>query len=273
MLIWAGLAVWLMGAGQGLCESEYRAESFRLERKDGSSREYRYLVLEPLEREEGKTYPVVLFLHGAGERGDDPRLLEKHFLDRIVESPVRERFPCYVIAPQCPKDDMWSRTIWSNRESSEQAKEPTEALAAAWAIFQKEIERLPAVDPSRLYLTGLSMGGFGSWELAARHPETFAAVVPICGGGDERQAERLINVPIWAFHGAKDEVVPVERTRSMIAAIRKAGGEPLYTEFPEEGHSSWKPAYQDPDRAIGWMFAQKRGTPMKKPANKVGGDH
>ena len=113
------------------------------------------------------------------------------------------------------------------------------------------------IDPGRIYLTGLSMGGYGAWELAARIPERFAAVAPICGGGDEAQAAKLVGLPIWCFHGADDKVVPVERSRSMVAAIKAAGGEPKFSELPGVGHDSWTPAYRD-GALLGWLFQQRR---------------
>jgi predicted peptidase len=113
-----------------------------------------------------------------------------------------------------------------------------------------------AVDPARIYLTGLSMGGYGTWDLAARQPERFAAILPICGGGDEATAPRLAKLPIWCFHGDADTVVPVERSRTMIAAVRAAGGSPKYSELPGVGHDSWTPAYRDP-AVLDWLFAKR----------------
>jgi predicted peptidase len=113
-----------------------------------------------------------------------------------------------------------------------------------------------AVDPARIYLTGLSMGGYGTWDLAARQPERFAAILPICGGGDEATTARLAKLPIWCFHGDADTVVPVERSRTMIAAVRAASGSPKYSELPGVGHDSWTPAYRDP-AVLDWLFTQK----------------
>jgi predicted peptidase len=115
---------------------------------------------------------------------------------------------------------------------------------------------LPSVDPQRVYLTGFSMGGYGAWGLAARRPDLFAAVVPICGGGDPRWGQALAAVPIWAVHGADDDVVPVRGSRDMIAAIRLAGGQPRYTELPGVRHDSWPQTYGDPQGVVPWMFDQ-----------------
>ncbi len=237
-----------------------RVETHQLTRPDGEPVAYRYLLVEPPELEPGQKVPLVLFLHGAGERGDDPWQVNRHFVTQIVEPEFRERFPCYVVAPQCPREKTWSAATWSLPDSEAMPPEPTEPMRAAIEILERYL-KLPGVDHSRVYLTGLSMGGFGSWELAARHPERFAAVIPICGGGDESQAKRLAGLPIWAFHGAEDRVVPAARSRDLVEAIRRAGGTPKYTEYAETGHDSWSQTYRDPDGALAWMFAQS-----KKPA-------
>jgi predicted peptidase len=124
-------------------------------------------------------------------------------------------------------------------------------------ILQDVIANSP-VDETRLYLTGLSMGGYGSWDLGTRLADRWAAVAPICGGGDELYADRLANVPVWAWHGDADEVVPVAKSRRMIDAIRAAGGTPKYTELADVGHDSWTPAYTDPNGLVPWMFSQRR---------------
>lgn len=174
----------------------------------------------------------------------------------LAEPPLRDRHPCFVLAPQCRADHRWSPFDWSDKTSSPLAPEPTADLAAAVAALDATLAAEP-VDVDRILLTGLSMGGYGSWELAARMPKRFAAVVPICGGGDEAQAAKLVGLPIWCFHGADDTVVPVERSRSMVAAIRAAGGEPRYTELPGVAHDSWTPAYRNGE-LIEWLFAQRR---------------
>lgn len=117
---------------------------------------------------------------------------------------------------------------------------------------------MEAVDPDRVSLTGISMGGFGAWDLAARIPERFAALVPICGGGDEATAVKRAGLPIWCFHGADDTVVVPERSRRMIAAVRAAGGRPRFSELAGVGHDSWTPAYRDP-AVLDWLFGQRRG--------------
>jgi len=218
--------------------------------------EFRYRLLPPAAVEPGKKYPVVLFLHGAGECGTDNRLQLLYLPAQLSQPDWREKYPCYLIAPQCRPDKQWVNVPWGDVESAPLG-EPSDQLQAALGMLRQVLEDLP-VDRNRVYLTGLSMGGFGCWDLAARQPELFAAVAPICGGGDEAQAARLASLPIWAFHGADDDAVPVVRTRRMIEAVRAAGGEPRYSELEGVGHNSWTPAYSDPAGLIPWMFEQNR---------------
>jgi predicted peptidase len=217
---------------------------------------FRYLLLRPKTIEPGKRYPLVLFLHGAGERGDDPELLKKHFLPAIASDEFRDKFPCFVVAPQCRPDRKWADIPWGTKVSSPIADEPTDQLKMALQCVGDVIHEFP-VDSNRLYLTGISMGGYGGWDLAMRQPGRWAAVVPICGGGDESKGDRLVNVPVWAVHGDADPAVPVERSRNMIAAIRKAGGGPKYTELPGVAHDSWTQTYADPNGVFAWMFEQR----------------
>ena len=233
----------------------YEARTVSLEVAE-TSEQFHYRFLRPAETEAGGRYPLVFFLHGAGERGSDNQTQLKYLPTWLAKSPLRQQYPCFVVAPQCQPDQRWSPFAWSDKTSSPLTTNPTVDLAAAVAALN-EVCASEAVDPQRIYLTGLSMGGYGAWELAARYPERFAAVVPICGGGDELQAAKLVTVPIWCFHGADDSVVPVERSRSMIEAIRAAGGKPRYSELPGVGHDAWTPAYQHSE-LLAWLFAQRR---------------
>jgi len=220
----------------------------------GQAVEFRYRLLAPAAPEAGAAYPLVVFLHGAGERGRDNEKQLKYLPTWMAEPSLRERHPCYLLAPQCREDERWADVSWADKKSTPQGP-PTTDLLAAVAAMQTVISR-EAVDPARIYLTGLSMGGFGTWDLAARQPQRFAAILPICGGGDEATAPRLAKLPIWCFHGDADQVVAVDRSRSMIAAIKAAGGSPKYSELPGVGHDSWTPAYRDP-AVLDWLFAQR----------------
>lgn len=222
---------------------------------------FKYRILKPAKVAKGKTYPLVLFLHGAGERGDDNRKQLKYLPERMAAEPYRSTYPCFVLAPQCRRGRKWADVSWSHRASTKMPAEPSHQMAVAIAVLRKTMSAEP-VDPRRVYLTGLSMGGYGSWDLAVRHPEWFAAVVPICGGGDERQAKRLASLPIWAFHGDKDPAVPVGRSRTMIEAIKQAGGKPKYTEVKGGGHNVWSIAYAAESGVLEWMFRQVKPEPL-----------
>lgn len=223
----------------------------------GSEETFSYRLLPVEKPEAGKKYPLVLFLHGAGERGSD-NVNQLAYLPRHLAKPeLRAKFPAYVVAVQCRNDKQWVQVPWGDKKSTPMAEKPGEQMRQAIAALLKTVKEEP-IDTKRIYLTGLSMGGYGTWELAARHPDWFAAVAPICGGGDEKQAAKLKDTPLWAFHGAKDGAVPVERTRQMVEAIQAAGGKPKYTEDPNGGHNVWDAAYQDPNGLLPWMFSQSR---------------
>ena len=208
----------------------------------------------------------MVFLHGAGERGDDNQSQLRHFPDRWVREPhLGRRHPAHVLAAQCPQNRSWSAV---KKDDSEGWTLDTTAPMSPklQAVVQKvlELSKDPSVDVTRLYLTGLSMGGFGSWDLLKHHPDTFAAAVPICGGGDPSAAKVIAEggTPIWNVHGDADRVIVVERSRDMVEAIRAGGGRLGHTELPGVGHDSWGWAY-GPGGVIDWMFAQRRtGAPL-----------
>lgn len=212
-----------------------------------------YRLLKPERLDPKEKYPLIVFLHGAGERGEDNEGHIQHFAPTLLDSGNRATFPCFVLAPQCPAGIMWAN---HDREGSRVTirKDPSVPMMLLIALLS-EVENTFPIDQSRIYLTGLSMGGFGTWELLARFPERFAAAVPICGGGDVRTASDFKDVPIWAFHGALDKVVPPTNSRSMIKALQEAGGKPGYTEYPGVGHNSWSNAYNDP-HLLPWLFRQ-----------------
>jgi predicted peptidase len=217
---------------------------------------FRYRLLKPAKFEPGKKYPIVLFLHGAGERGTDNRLQLLYLPALMAKDEFREKFPCFLIAPQCRPEKRWSEVDWTLEKSS-LPETPGDQLLAAMGMLDDVLKSYPA-DPNRVYLTGLSMGGYGCWDAATRWPERFAAVAPVCGGGDETLVARLASLPIWTAHGDADKVVPVVRSRNMVAAIKQAGGEPIYVEYAGVGHNSWNQAYADPNGLVRWMFEQRK---------------
>ena len=220
---------------------------------DGPSLQYR--ILSPANYDANQKYPVVLFLHGAGERGDDNLAQLKHGMSEFAKEETRKKFPAFVIAPQCPKNRKWVEVDWSAAEHSS-PENPSEPLGLTLKLLD-QMQKDFSIDANRIYVTGLSMGGYGTWDALERRPEFFAAGIPICGGGDLAGAKVMKDVPIWCFHGDNDGAVPVKRSRDMIAAIKAAGGDPKYTEYPGVGHDSWTATYKNPE-VIAWLFAQKR---------------
>ena len=218
---------------------------------------FNYRLMKPANAELGKRYPLVLFLHGAGERGSDNALQLLYFPTQMAQPRWRERFPCYVLAPQCRADRKWMEVDWSRREDPEMPEAISPQLDAVLQMLQKTLSE-ESVDTSRILLTGLSMGGFGSFDLAIRQPQLFAAVAPICGAADPKRVGELKGIPIWVAHGDQDQAVPVERSRSAVSALREAGAQPVYIEFPGVGHNSWTPSYEDFDGLVPWLFRQQR---------------
>ena len=248
----------LLALEVGAVTDSYQERQYNYKSDDGASHSFKYRLLAPQKIEPGKKYPVVLFLHGAGERGSDDTAQLKYFPTWMAEPKMRAEYPCFLIAPQCPSGEKWVNSPWDKRTSQPLPDKMSEPMRIAVGIMNEVIKTEP-VDTNRIYLTGLSMGGYGTWDLAERMPEKFAAVVPICGGGDDTKADRLVNIPLWCWHGGADPAVPVERSRQMIAAIKKAGGHPHYTELPGVGHDSWTHAYTDSkESVIPWMFEQKK---------------
>jgi predicted peptidase len=194
-----------------------------------------YLLYLPDDYDKQDSWPLLLFLHGAGERGDDLELVKKHGPPKLING--GKEFPFIVVSPQCRKDVWW---------------EPIELTALI-----DDIVKTHNVDQDRIYVTGLSMGGFGTWRMAAYSPHRFAAIAPICGGGEAYWARRFPHLPTWVFHGAKDKGVPLERSEEMVDAMKKSGGEPKLTIYPEAEHDSWTETYDNPE-FYEWLLAQKR---------------
>ena len=186
-----------------------------------------------------KTWPLLLFLHGAGERGNDIDKVMIHGpAKRLKEQAFRENCPFIVVSPQCHEDHYWA---------------PKQLL-----LLLDTLEKEMKVDNGRIYVTGLSMGGFGSWMLAAEAPDRFAAAAPVCGGFQVEQAAKLVDVPIWAFHGVKDSLVPVNLSIDMVSAIEIAGGKKIrLTLYPEANHDSWTETYNK-EELYRWLLSHKK---------------
>lgn len=221
--------------------------------KDDAGKTLPYQLMKPEKIDPAKKYPLVVFLHGAGERGTDNAAQLVHGVPQFASKENREKYPCFLIAPQCPVSAKWAEVDWS-ANSHTMPKEVSEPGRLTLLLIETLLKEQP-IDPKRIYITGLSMGGYGTWDLIVRKPNLFAAAAPVCGGADEATAEKIKHIPIWCFHGGKDGVVKPERSRNMIAALEKAGAKPKYTEYPSVGHDSWNPAYKDPE-FYKWLFAQ-----------------
>lgn len=202
--------------------------------QDNSS--YRYVTNLPSNFKVDQATPLLLFLHGSGERGDDLEKVKVHGPPKLAA--LGKDFPAIVISPQCPSDERWD----TNR---------LEALL-------KEVQSKYRIDKSRIYLTGLSMGGYGTMSWVYAHPEHFAAIAPICGGQLEKgKSEGIKDIPLWAFHGDQDNVVPIEQTNAYIQELKDVGGNPKYTIYLGVGHDSWTATYDNPE-FWEWLFNQKR---------------
>jgi predicted peptidase len=199
----------------------------------------KYVVFVPHVKKAGEKYPVILFLHGSGESGTDGVKQTKQGIGNAIRK-HEKTFPFLTVMPQSQKGG------W--KASSEEGKR-------AIAILDSVMKEYDG-DPKRTYLTGLSMGGMGTWSFAIAHPDRWAAIVPICGRGDVSQADKIAKIPCWDFHGDADTSVNVEGSRKMIAALKEAGGEPKYTEYPGVGHNSWDQAYGTAELYT-WLLQQK----------------
>ena len=217
------------------------AQKFSVARTQVLTADYLLFLPHGYDASPEKRWPLILFLHGAGERGTDIWLVARHGPPKI--DTAETNFPFIVVSPQCPDGQIWSNDL----------------LLA----LLDEVETKYAVDTHRVYLTGLSMGGFGTWSLGLSHPEKFAAIAPCCGGGDFitpflADKARLAALPIWAFHGAKDTVVPMEESARMVAYMKKLGvHEVKFTVYPEAQHDCWTQTYANPE-LFEWFLKHTR---------------
>ncbi len=217
------------------------AQKFSIERKQVLAAGYLLFLPADYDAHSAKRWPLIFFLHGAGERGTNLALVTRHGPPKL--DTAQTNFPFIVVSPQCPAGKIWSNDL----------------LLA----LLDDIENQYAVDQNRVYLTGISMGGFGTWSLGLSHPERFAAIAPICGGGDFITAHladklQLKRLPVWAFHGAKDPVVPLEESQRMVNYLKKLEvREVKFTVYPEAGHDCWTQAYADPE-LFAWFLQHSR---------------
>ncbi|HEX2629926.1 MAG TPA: prolyl oligopeptidase family serine peptidase [Chitinophagaceae bacterium] len=220
-----------------------------------------YRILLPKDYNPKKKYPLVYFLHGAGERGNDNQKQLVHGAKLFLKDSVRNEYPTIVVFPQCPANSFWSNvsiTFNDNKRAFtfKEAGEPTIAMKLAESLLMKLLDEYP-VNKKKVYAGGLSMGGMGTFEIVRRHPNVFAAAFPICGGGSPATASSITKTRWWIFHGAKDDVVPPVNSEIMVTALEAARAKVKYTLYPNANHNSWDPAFAEPE-LLKWLFSQKR---------------
>ena len=225
----------------------------------GESLNYRFYAPERVEA--GRRYPLVLFLHGAGERGDDNAMQLLLGVGPIISYMKSKGIYGYLIAPQCPKGKQWVDTPWGLL-AHKMPDSPSVPMSLVIELLEKTIKDMP-VDAARVYVTGLSMGGYGTWDIVQRRPDFFAAAMPVCGGGDSSLAWKIRDVPIWTFHGDKDDAVPVVCSRQMVSALWQCDGNIRYREYPGIGHGCWIPTYAD-RQVLDWFFSQSKNSASAK---------
>lgn len=203
-----------------------------------------------------RKFPLVIFLHGSGERGNDNEAQLKWGATNFADEKTMMIYPAYVIAPQCPQDEQWANFRLDKEGKMPVQTDPTTPMRLVIELIREMKATLP-IDSNRIYITGLSMGAFGTFDALARYPDLFAAAVPVCGGGDTSKATIFAHVPIWIFHGAEDPAVDATLSLQMADALTKAGAHPGLTIYPEVGHFSWLGAYADP-HMMEWMFRQHK---------------
>lgn len=222
-----------------------------------------YRVLLPKDYDEKKKYPLIYFLHGAGERGNDNEKQLVHGAKLFLRDSVRDNYPAIVVFPQCSNNSFWSNVQFSydtaTRKRSfifREAGEPTVSMRLAEGLLLQLLKEYP-IDKKKVYVGGLSMGGMGTFEMVRRRPGLFAAAFPICGGGHPATAALMKKTNWWVFHGAKDDVVPPVNSDIMVKALQEAKAKVKYTLYPDANHNSWDPAFAEPE-LLKWLFAQEK---------------
>lgn len=212
-----------------------------------------YRLLYPTDYNPAKKYPLVLFLHGAGAWGNDNEKPLKSLPAIFLDSINRKKYPCFVLIPQCTKQEPWVK-FPGFPSSIATPDTPTTSAKLSLALLNSLINNLP-IKQKHIYITGLSLGGEGTFDFLSRAPKTFAAAAPVCGIADTAKATIYKRVPLWAFHGDQDNVNEVKYTRMTIAVLQKAGGKPKYTEYKGVKHNSWVNAYAEP-KFLEWLFSK-----------------
>lgn len=236
--------------------SPYKKKVFESER---GTMPYRLLL--PEDYDATKKYPLVLFLHGSGERGNDNEAQLVHGSGLFLKEDVRKKYPAIVVFPQCAANDSWAKVDvkgeWGNREFVFfDDAEPTRAMELLEELIDYLKDQYP-IDSKRMYVGGLSMGGMGTFELVRRNPRTFVAAFPICGGANPEIAKKLRKTAWWVFHGEADNVVPPKYSTQMVKALEDVGAEVRYSLYPDVGHDSWTNTFAEPD-LLPWLFSRSK---------------
>lgn len=232
LLVIFALSAWSLSSEVALSQA-VSAETFSV--KFEKSLNYLLHLPEGYQSDDLKAWPLVLFLHGAGERGDNLDLVKVHGPPKLIAE--GQKFPFILLAPQCPSGQWWETNVIE-------------------ALLEKTEEEY-RVDPDRIYVTGLSMGGYGTWALAMENPDKFAAIAPICGGGVPYRTRSITNLPIWTFHGDADTAVAISETQTLVDELKKRGSDVKFTIYPEVGHDSWTQTYNNPE-LFEWLLSKKR---------------
>ncbi len=232
----AGFALWLPATAQQAGEQTPK----QFTKQVVKTYSYKYLLYTPADyaKDPAKKWPLILFLHGSGESGSDLNKVKEHGPPMLLSK--GKDLPFIVVSPQSPGGG------W---------------LPEALNLLLDEVEQNYRVDTERVYLTGLSMGGYGTWALASETPARFAAIAPVCGGGAKRMARRLKDTPVWVFHGAKDDTVPIRESQDMVDALKAAGADVKFTIYPDADHDSWTATYNNPE-LFTWFLQHKKVQPV-----------
>ncbi|HEY8928514.1 MAG TPA: prolyl oligopeptidase family serine peptidase [Mucilaginibacter sp.] len=223
-----------------------------------------YRILFPVDFNPVKKYPLIIVLHGAGERGNDNEAQLLWGSKLFLKDTIRDRYPAIVVFPQCPANGWWANNKFEQDSLTHKTKfiftvdqPPTKAMTSLLGLVDQLLDK-PYVNKHQVYIGGLSMGGMGTYEIIGRKPNIFAAAFAICGGDNTNNAKKYAKkVPLWIFHGQKDSVVPYTHSESMVAAIKEAGGDPKYTLYPNDDHNSWNDAFAEP-MFMAWLFSHKK---------------
>jgi len=224
---------------------------------DESNNAMPYRLLKPDNFQSDKSYPLILFLHGAGDVGDDNESQLSNFPLNFINSSNRSSYPCYIIAPQCPSNDSWT-SFPGYPNSVRTPSNPTLPIAMVLSLIDslRNSENIN-IDDNKIYVIGFSLGGEGAFDIVTRAPDLFAAAIPICGIADTSKAHLMLNTAFWIFHGRLDEISNVNYSRMIVASLTNLGKPPKYTEYEELDHYCWYEAYEEPD-VLSWLFSQSK---------------